>query len=297
MSSPVFITGGGGFFAPHLIRALGGGADVLVHLRRESARAPVDLPGGCIVLREDLADPALADRLPTGVDTVFHLAGAVTAASALDLVNANVVTTANVIELMARRGIPRLVFLSTAAVWSGTTGSRIDENVAPAPNTPYGFAKLAAEALVADAVARGRIASATILRCNNTYGPDSRQGVVASFWQHLRAGQSVLIDGDGMQLREPLYVSDLVDLLLRARARLGGLQVYGISGPQALTVGEIARTVAEVTGRELKINWGAERSDRSRHLLISTHKAEASLGWRPTTLLADGLRAMLAAEG
>lgn len=295
MSSPVFITGGGGFFAPHLIRALGGGPLVQVHLRRESERLAEDLPD-CVVLREPLTDPTLADRLEDGTDTVFHLAGAVTTDSAMDLINANVVTTANVIELMVRRGIPHLVFLSTAAVWSGATGGRIDEDVPPAPTTPYGFAKLAAEALVVDAVARGKIASATILRCNNTYGPGSRQGVVANFYHRIRVGQGVLIDGDGMQLREPLFVADLMDLLLRARNRPSGLQVYGISGPEAMTVSDIAFTVAEVTGRELKIDWGADRSDRSRHLLISTDKVKAGLNWQPTTCLADGLRAMLAAE-
>lgn len=296
MSSSVFITGGGGFIAPHLIRALGVETNIFVHLRQESERQPQDMPKGCTLVREALSDEALHHRLPSKVDIVFHLAGAVSARDSMDLMSANVTTTENVLALMAKAKIPHLVFLSTAAVWSGTTGSRIDEKVSPAPNTPYGFAKLAAEALVINAVARGWISSATILRCNNTYGPGSRQGVVANFYQRLRRGQSVLIEGDGMQLREPLFVADLVDLLLRVKESPRGLEVYGVSGPESMTVGQIAQTVAEVTGSELRIDWGGERNDRSRHLLISTEKVQSELDWHPCVSLHKGLREMLAAE-
>jgi UDP-glucose 4-epimerase len=292
MKSSVFITGGGGFIAPHLIRALGE-QDIFVHLRRQSSRVPGDLPSNCNVLREDLTDSTLIAKLSGGVDTVFHLAGAINASSAFDLVDANVVSTANVINLMAQLRTPHLVFMSTAAVWGGKTGERIEENTPPTPNTPYGFAKLAAEALIADAVVRGSIASATILRCNNTYGPGSRQGVVANFFQLVCSGKAIQIDGDGMQLREPLYISDLVDLLILAMAKPSGLQVYGVSGPHAMTVSEIARAVAEVSDCELKIDWCVERSDRSRHLLISNSAVESGLAWRPKISLFKGLRELM----
>lgn len=295
MISSVFITGGGGFIAPHLISALHS-HDVFVQLRRTSARTPGELPANCKVLRHDLSDSLLITRLSAKVDTVIHLAGAVNTSSALDLVDANVVTTSAVLDLMTKLRVPHLVFLSTAAVWSGTTGSQIDELTPPSPNTPYGFAKLAAEALVVDAVSQGRIASATILRCNNTYGLGSRQGVIANFLRRILAQEPVQIDGDGMQLREPLYVADLVKLLIKASAESSGLQVYGISGPQAMTVCDMARLVAEVAGRELHLEWVAERSDRSRHLLISTSKVQANLGWNPSTLLRDGLHDMLSVK-
>lgn len=278
--------------APHLIRALNS-HEVLVQLRGSPHRRLDECNFNFTVLRHELSDPALIDGMTSKIDTVIHLAGAVTTRTAMDLMIANVVTTNNVINIMTKLNIPHIVFLSTAAVWSGTTGTQIDEQVIPAPNTPYGFAKLAAEGLLIDAVAQGRIQSATILRCNNTYGIGSQQGVVANFLNCVQADKEVQIDGDGMQLREPLYVMDLVNLLLKAIANPCGLQVYGVSGPQALSVFEIARLIAEVTGRELKINWVSERSDRSRHLLISTSKVEAGLGWKPITLLQDGLQTML----
>lgn len=288
----IFITGGGGFVAPHLIRSLNN-HEIFVQLRGSSDRRPDEYKINCKVLQYELSDAALIDGMSTKIDTVIHLAGAVTTRTAMDLVIANVVTTNNVINIMTKLNIPNIVFLSTAAVWSGTTGTQIDEQTLPAPNTPYGFAKLAAEGLLIDAVAQGRIETATILRCNNTYGIGSRQGVVANFLKCVQADKAVQIDGDGMQLREPLYVMDLVNLLIKASANPCGLQVYGVSGPQALSVYEIARLIAEVTERELKINWLPERTDRSRHLLISTNKVEVGLGWKPSTLLRDGLKAML----
>lgn len=296
MTGSVFISGGTGFVAPHLLRALLGRREVHVHVRRLSDRLLKEFGDSCRFVPEPLSNAGVGTCLPEGVDTVIHLAGAVSASSTSELLQANVVTTANVLEIMARRAIPHLVFLSTAAVWSDATGSRIDEKAAPAPNTPYGFAKLAAESLIVDAVAQGRVKSATILRCNNTYGPGGYQGVVANFYHRLLADQPVMIDGDGQQLREPLFVGDLVELLLKAMAQRTGLNIYGIGGPEPLTVRQIAQTIAEVTGRELKVDWGGARQDRSRHLLISTQKVHDELGWAPVTCLRDGIRAMLDAE-
>ena len=61
--------------------------------------------------------------------------------------------------------------MSTAAVWSDSTGTRLPELTAANPTTLYGYAKLSAERLIADSIVQDKISSAVVLRCNNTYGP------------------------------------------------------------------------------------------------------------------------------
>lgn len=298
MKSAVLITGGSGFVAGHLVSALSCKAKVFLHTRQEKKLFAKDVSCGVTLLTGPFETEKIAQEIGTNVGTVFHLAGAVSVKDTLDLFDANIVTTANVIDLMVKNSIPHLVFLSTAAVWSGSSNEVFDETVVAEPNTPYGFAKLASEALIVDAVTQGKIRSATILRCNNTYGPGSGQGVIANFYESLKSGRPVVIDGDGNQLREPLFVKDLIDLLLCVNSRqVDGVHVYGISGPQALTVYEIAGKTAKMLGRELQVEFRPERSDRSRHLLVSTRKAELELGWHPLTLIDDGLRQIMNAEG
>lgn len=297
MKESVLITGGSGFVAGHLIKALDGVCEVFVHTRKITEKIAANAFGSITMLEGAFDSEAIAERIGTDVGVVFHLAGAVTVKNALELFNANMVSTSNVIDLMEKAEIPHLIFLSTAAVWSGSSEQVLDENVSEEPNTPYGYAKLAAEALIFDAVRQKKLRSATILRCNNTYGPGSVQGVVANFYEKLKSGKPVEIDGDGSQLREPLFIDDLVDLILLAKDRhVDGVQIFGVSGPEAMTVRELAAKVAEGIGCELCIRSTSERNDRSRHLVVSTRKAFIELGWQPATNIGDGVRQMIHIE-
>ena len=100
-----------------------------------------------------------------------------------------------------------------------------------------------------------------------------------------------------MQLREPLYISDLVDLLVLVRAKpVDGVRTFGVSGPQALTVSLLAQAIANTLGRNLAIEFTPARGDRSRHLLVSTQKAKLELGWQPETYIEDGVRQVMGAN-
>ena len=288
----ILITGGSGFIAPYLAHSLMKEAEVFMHTRQMPTTSSFRLSEATSILSASLDDEMIKKSLPNRIDTVFHLAGTASSSNALGMVTSNVVTTANIINLMVDKGIPNLIFLSTAAVWSGSIDSRIAESCQEAPDTYYGYAKLAAESLIVDAVTRGVISAATIIRSNGAYGFGSRQGVVTNFYNSLRNDEAVSIDGDGLQLREPMYVTDLVDILHRSSISVGGLQFYSASGPEALTVLDIAKTISTVLNKELMIKWCPERSDRNRHIILSTSKAHEVLGWQPNIHLKDGLRMM-----
>lgn len=297
MKSSVLITGGGGFVARHLVPVLSKSSHVFVHMRKVYGDTAIKSQDGITLLEGPLASEAVAKNLVGEVSTLFHFAGAVSAKDAMDLLDANVVTTVNAIELMESCSIPHMVFLSTAAVWSGSVEGVLNESIPPEPDTPYGYAKLAAETLIIDAVKRGKIRSATILRCNNTYGPGSTQGAIANFYGRLNSGYPVTINGDGMQLREPLYIADLVNLLLLAKAKpVDGVRIFGVSGPQAMTIIQLAKTIANTLGRNLAVEFTPARGDRSRHLLVSTQKARLELGWLPEIYIEDGMKQVMDAN-
>lgn len=284
----VLITGGSGFIAPHVVRALLPSHRVILH-----ARKPISLRTENGAELSMIASPldfdSLNQRAKGDIDAVIHLAGAVTGPTIEDVLDSNIATTRNVLDFMRARDIPNFVLISSASVWSDSSGRRLDESIPPCPSTLYGYAKLAAERLVSDSIQRGDIRAAAILRCNNTYGPGCLQGAVASFRGRLLSNFPIQIQGDGQQLREPIYVSDLVDVIVRSLNVGNGFHLYGISGPQTLTVLDMARELAHAMGHSLRIDWKPENPERARHIVVDTGKARRELGWTPTVSYKEGV--------
>jgi nucleoside-diphosphate-sugar epimerase len=285
----IFITGAGGFITPHLLARLDPSCLVTLHVRDlVKAKRTIKERQGIQIISGPLTKQDILHKLPHGCDAVVHLAGAVHGPNTEAILDSNIVTTQNVLDIMEARRIPKLVFMSTASVWSDSTGVKLSEETETNPTTLYGYAKLAAERLIADAISQEKIASAVVLRCNNTYGPGGVQGAVANFMECLLKDAPVQIQGDGQQLREPLYVSDLIDVLLKSFAKDRGLHTYGISGPDAMTILEMAKCLAKVAGKEIEIDWKPENSDRARHITIDTAKARRELGWSPSVKFEEG---------
>lgn len=229
-------------------------------------------------------------KIPDDCDTVIHLAGAVHGPHTEAILDSNITMTRNVLEIMERRKIANLVFMSTAAVWSDTSGARLSEEMTTNPQTLYGYAKLSAERLIADSISRDQIASAVMLRCNNTYGPGGFQGAVATFMRRLLDGLPVQIEGDGMQMREPLHVLDVVDIIKRSCVGSPGVHAYCVSGPEVVTIIGMAETMAKVLGQKLDIEWKPQNADRARHIIMNTEKARRELGWTPHLRFEEGCR-------
>lgn len=297
MSAHILITGGGGFVAPYLLKQIDPTWAVTLHVRDPRKAVKIEPRQGLRIISGSLTKSALLSEVPDGCQLVAHLAGAFHGPNTEAVLESNLVSTGNVLSFMKERQIPKLVFMSTAAVWSDSVGNSITEQISPRPSTPYGYAKLSAECLIRDASQQGHIASAAILRAKTTYGRGNGQGVVAAFTSCLRRGRPFAIDGDGQQLREPLYISDLVDAIVKTFSLGAGLHLYGVSGPESLTILRIAEIMSRVFGRELEVDWKPDRTDHSRHLLISTVKAKNELGWAPSVNFADGIRVLFNDRG
>lgn len=285
----IFLTGGGGFIAPHLVSALPAETSVVINQRTPRNVPQFEGRAGVTMVYGNVEQIDFSGEVFEGIDLVMHLAGAVQGMSTASIIDSNLVTTNEILRLMEERSIPHLQFMSTASVWSDTKGNKLHEGLEPRPTTLYGHTKLAAERLIERAVEAGRIASAVIFRCNNTYGPGCHQGAVYSFIQQIKAGGKVKIFGDGQQIREPLYVSDLVDLLLKGIAIKRGMHIFGVSGPGSLTVRQMAEVIAHALDRDLDVELFPEDADRVRHLSIDIGKLKRELDWVPSVCFADGI--------
>ncbi|MBA3909124.1 MAG: epimerase [Rhodobacter sp.] len=296
------VTGGCGFVGRHLCRSLLAKGDEVVVLDNLSNSKRDGLVSGCGFLNGDVRNPEDVASALRGVDGVFHLA----AVASVELCNqhwreshlTNQAGSVTVFETAAKLGVPRVVYASSAAVYGDTAVIPTDERTIPAPLTAYGVDKLGTEHHAAVA-ARVHGLSTVGIRPFNIYGPGQDphspySGVISIFVSRLRAGDSVTIYGDGMQSRDFIHVSDIVELFKAAMTRpiKAGTVINGASG-HSTTINELLQLLAALLLREPRIVHAESRTGEIRHSLGSTELMASVLGVKPMVTLKDGLQAMI----
>lgn len=206
----------------------------------------------------DLADLEALKRVfeQERFDFVFHMAAnsdIQASAKAPEVEYRNTYTTTfNILEAMRVYGVRNLFFCSTSAVYGDAQGEKMGENFAPlAPISYYGACKLGCEGLIS-AFSYMNGFHSLVFRFPNVIGPRLTHGVVFDFTARLRENpKSLTILGDGRQRKPYLYVSDLVDCILRFKEDLPeGVTLYNVGGETQSEVSEIARIVCREMGLE-----------------------------------------------
>jgi CDP-paratose 2-epimerase len=121
---------------------------------------------------------------------------------------------------------------------------------------------------------------------------------VAHFLRQALKGEPVTIYGDGKQVRDLLYVDDLVRAMHTAHERMdiAAGQVFNMGGGAGNSVSllELLEQIRLLTGETVKIEWGPERLADQRWFIADTAKIRNSLGWAPRTSVREGLRKLTA---
>jgi UDP-glucose 4-epimerase len=305
--SRVLITGGLGFIGANLaIRLVELGArvtivDACIPGCGSNVRNISPISRDVKVARLDIGDADGIRPLLKRVDVIFNLAGEISHRHSMEYPERDLDINARSQLVFLRecsRQLPgvRIVHTSTRQVYGKPEYLPVDEAHPIAPVDYNGVSKYAA-CQYHLMLTRDGLLDAAIVRLTNTYGPRLAvnvpcQGVLSVFFMRLLLGLPIEIFGDGGQVRDPIFVDDAVDALLRLGA-VEELQsrVYNVGGPQALPLGEIAGTLCRLEGapapvyrpfpRDLsKIDIGSYATDSTR--------IRRELSWQPKTLLDDG---------
>ena len=326
------ITGGAGFIATNVAdRLLTNGRRVrlLDNLSRDGVQENVrwiqQRHGDRVeFVRGDMRDEACVRRAVRGVDQVFHFAAQVAVTTSLadpflDF-DVNARGTLNLLEaIRASEQPPSLLFTSTNKVYGDlydvplrrrrTRYEPVDERVLERGigetrpldfHSPYGCSKGAAEQYVLD-YARTFGLPATVFRMSCIYGPHQfgteDQGWVAHFLIQTLRRHPLTLYGDGLQVRDVLFVEDLVDAMLLAHEQIEDTagDAFNIGGGPARTISliELLDLVADVTGERPAFTVEPWRPADQRYYVSSTTRFERLTGWRPRVNVRQGVERLL----
>jgi UDP-glucose 4-epimerase len=299
------VTGGLGFIGSNLVhRLIADGADVVVvdslepRLGGDRGNVPADVD----VLVADIGHADVAEAV-AGADVIFNVAGQVSHHESMvdplrDL-ELNVRSHLEFLETLRRvdhRAV--VVQTSTRQVYGRPQYLPVDELHPTNPLDVNGIDKLACEQLHL-VYARVHGLQASSLRLTNVYGPRQhldREGLgfLPVFIRRALAGDEIQLFGDGSQLRDCLYVGDVVDALLRAASCPSAVgEVFNLGHPEALTLADIARLTIAAAGTDSTTRCVPWPGELERIDIGSFHgdfsKAEHTLGWTPTTSFAEGI--------
>lgn len=249
----ILITGATGFIGAHLAHeARAHGHSVIATGKtnndQELARRLQLESEGMAIRIGALEEPTFASEVVAGCDGVIHLAAAQHEANVPDeyFYRVNVEATRVLLDACVQAGVRRFVYGSTIGVYGAAGGAALNEESAAAPMNIYGITKLAAEAVVKS---YGDRLDTTIIRISETYGPGDRR--LLKLFQAAERGVFAIV-GNGLNLRQPIHVSDLIGGLLVALQHPAAIgQTFLLAGPTPLSTREMIASVAATLGRRV----------------------------------------------
>ena len=215
-------------------------------------------------------------------------------------IQANVVGTQVLLDTAKAKGVERFLQVGTDEVYGTLPEDRPDlkftEETPLAPNSPYSASKAAADCLVRSYFHTFHLPVLTT-RCSNNYGPyQFPEKLIPLFVTHLMEGKKVPLYGDGMNIRDWLYVEDHCDAIWTVLQKGRPGEVYNVGGNNELT----NRTLTETILREMNKPWDEfvqyvkDRPGHDRRYAIDASKMKNELGWEPKHRFAQAIKATIA---
>jgi nucleoside-diphosphate-sugar epimerase len=309
----VAVTGGAGFLGSHLVRRLakdGREVSIIDDLSSGSVQNLADLGVKQKCVKGDLRNYQFARSSLRKTDTVFHFAAEVGSVSYLHGTNerelatlqSNLLIDANVFKSCLENGVQTVIFASSVSVYpfDEQLGSAIqfreeDSERKVNPEGGYGWAKYVAEKQLS--LMTG--VSVGVARIFHAYGkniylkPDRSQVIASLIRKAARyPEEDFVIWGDGNQRRCFVFIDDTLDALMRLEKfveRKKNLTV-NVGSTEEVTVRDLAKLIVRLSGKDIPLKFDDSKPTGALNRMPNLDRARSVLGWKPTTVLSDGLK-------
>ena len=294
----VLVTGGAGFIGSHLVdRLVQEGHEVVVvdnlltgkrrNLNKEARFYKQDIQSSRLERVFSRERPLLVMHLAAQVDLRRSVEDPIFDAQV------NILGTLNLLEQAVKYGTRKVIFSSSGGAIYG------EQDVFPAPEShpirplsPYGISKLNGEQYLAYYQRVSGIQH-VILRYSNVYGPrqdpEGEAGVVAIVTGKMLAGEQPIINGNGRQTRDFVFVDDVVEANLAVIGKeVQG--IYNVGTAEETTVNDLFRLLVELTNANCKELHGPAKKGEQARSVVDISRLRQELGWEPKVPLREGLK-------
>jgi UDP-glucose 4-epimerase len=227
--------------------------------------------------------------------TVIHLASATTPGSSATqphLEVGNLTLTLRLLAALKQHPQVHLIFFSSGGtIYGNPDRMPVSEDFPIAPLSNHGAGKASQEAFCEAARAEGH--AVTILRPSNAYGPGqglkSGFGLVRTMLEHARAGTPLEIWGDGENVRDFIYIDDIVEACARFIKLAEDSGTYNLGSSVGVSINQLRRMVESAPGKQVHTYYRPARTVDVRSVVLDISRIKARLDWLPAVGLADGL--------
>lgn len=300
----ILVTGGCGFIGSCFIRHMLSkhpeykiiNLDALTYCGNLENLKDIENNPNYIFVHGNICDKSLVPELVREVDCVVNFAAESHVDNSIKtpeiFIETNVQGTLNLLQASKELGIDRFLQISTDEVY-GTLGKTgyFYETTPLAPNSPYSASKASADLLVRAYYETYKLPVLNT-RCSNNYGPyQYPEKLIPFFISKLLRGENVPVYGDGLNVRDWLYVYDhceAIDIVLH-KGRVG--EVYNIGGHNEKTNLEITRLILNAMDKdESSIEYVEDRLGHDKRYAVSNEKITSELGWKPSITFEKGIK-------
>ena len=294
----VVVTGGCGFIGSHLVDRLIKENHKVIVIDNLSSGQKENLNPVAKFYKLDILDSKVSEVFrKEKPEIIFHLAAQIDVRKSVEKpiedANTNILGSLNILENCKRYKIKKIIFISTGgAIYGEADIVPTPENYPEFPLSPYGICKLTIEKYLNYYYKVFRLPFIS-LRLANVYGPRQNSkgeaGVVAIFCDKMLLKKQAIINGDGNQTRDFVFVEDAVEANISAM-KSDRIDVYNIGTGQEVDINTIFRTLNKMIGNNCKKIHIPSRSCEQRRSSLDSNKAKKELGWEPKMGLDTGLK-------
>lgn len=289
------VTGGAGFIGSHIVaKLLEEGHEVVI---LDDLSNGSNLHPKAQHIKASITDEKALLEATKGCHTVFHLAAEISVPKSLEnpqaTLEVNAQGTLKLLQAMQTNQVQNIVYSSTSAVYGDTGQTKNHEDQVPMPLSPYAYGKVMGEYYIKTFHSLYGI-KGSILRYFNVYGPGQDPNspyaaVIPIFKRKVQNQEPITIFGDGLQSRDFIHVSDVVQANLLAMQKPQDAAVINIASGRSVTLNELAALLSQPN---TQIEHLAERPGDIKFSEAKTQKAKELLKFQAQISLEEGLKTL-----
>ena len=301
----ILLTGGVGFIGSHLFEKLINNSNYVLILDNFSSSETeknlltitknYEIKKDYDLIRGDLADNSILNNITSDFDIIFHLAAIpgvrISIQNASKVTKNNILSTVNVFEKALKSEVEKVVVASSSSVYGNPIYTPVDEDHPKSPISPYAVSKLCCE-MYANYYFREYNLPITSLRFYTVYGPRGRTDMaIRIFFSKMLKNDQIKIFGDGSQIRDFTYISDIVDgLILASEVKQASGEIFNLGCSNPIQLNQLIEKMYKIADRPQNIQYLEKQKGDVKITSSKIDKARKILGFDPKVNIDEGLK-------